>query len=62
MRASLFKKIRGIDNEILNLDESTTVHILLFGHAQYSNLTNTEILESTIEYILDSDRFTGPLF
>ena len=55
-------KIRGIDNVILNEDDSITVHILLFGNALYSNLTNIEILESTIEYILDSDRFTGPLF
>ena len=36
--------------------------ILLYGHRNYSNHTNTEILETTIKFILESDRFSGPLF
>ena len=62
IRATFFRNIRGIDNDILNQDEFTTTQILLFGHRNYSNHTNTEILETTIEYILESDRFSGPLF
>ena len=62
IRATFFRHIRGIDNDILNQDEFTTTQILLFGHRNYSNHTNTEILETTIEYILESDRFSGPLF
>ena len=62
IRATLFRKIRGIDNVIMNEDDSTTVQILLFGHSHYNNHTNNEILKSTIEYILESDRFSGPLF
>ena len=62
IRATLFRNIRGIDNDILNQDEFTITQILLYGHINYSNHTNTEILETTIKFILESDRFSGPLF
>ena len=61
IKATLFKK-NQIDSTILTKCESDIIQILLFGNSIYSNHSNAEILRSTIEFILRSERFCGPLY
>ena len=62
LRTTLLNKIRTIDNSILSKSQSEIIQILLFGNPLYSNDTNAEILRSSLEFIIKSDRFSNPLF
>ena len=61
-RLILINNIRNIDNNILNLNDSGILEVLLFGNSSFNNTKNTYILNTTIEYIVSSKRFEVPLF
>ena len=61
-RLILINNIWNIDNNILNLNDSRSSEVLLFGNSSFSNTQNTSILNTTIEYIISSKRLHIPLF
>ena len=53
---TLLNNIRQITPSILNLNHSQITHVLLYGDSSLKNETNTEILNSTMNYILSTKR------
>ena len=60
-RQTLFNKIRNIDEFILTESEDNIVNILVFGKPNNDDAMNRAILNLTIEFIISSERFNGPL-
>ena len=60
-RQTLFDKIRNIDEFILTEHEDSIVNFLLFGNPDNESDINKAILNLTIEYIISTERFSGPL-
>ena len=60
-RNTLLNNIRQIAPSILNLNHSQITHVILYGDTSLKNETNTEILNSTMNYILSTKRFEGSL-
>ena len=60
-RNNLLKNIRQIAPSTLNLKYSQITHVLLYGDSSLKNETNTEILNSTMNYILSTKRFEGSI-
>ena len=61
-RNTFLSKIKNIDNNILQQNDNSICKTLLFGNPAYNDLTNTNILNATIDYILTSKRFDESLF
>ena len=59
---TLFDKIATIDANILTENEDSIVNTLLFGKANCENSFNKAMLNTSIEYILSTERFNNPLF
>ena len=55
-RLTLLNKIKSINCSILESSDATVRKILLFGHNTLNNSSNTLILNSTIEYVISSQR------
>ena len=53
------KKI--LDETLLQLSDKSLLRVLLFGSKIYNEHVNMQILNASIGYIIDSDRFTGSL-
>ena len=51
-----------LDENILTENEESIVNTLLFGKPNSENSVNKAILKASIEYILSTERFNGPLF
>ena len=60
-RKTLFEKIINIKRSLLNQNDSIIVETLLFGSNGLNGEKNTWIIESTIEYIITTERFITPL-
>ena len=60
-RSTLLNNIRQIAPSILNLNHSQITHVLLYGDFSLKNETNTEILNSTMNYILSAKSFEGSI-
>ena len=58
-RLTLLNKIKSINCNILESSNTIVTKILLFGENTLSNSSNTLILNSTIEYIIYTQRFEG---
>ena len=58
----LMNKIRDIDSSIIDQNENSLCHRLVFGKENMNDSENTHILKTTIEYILSTDWFNIPLF
>ena len=43
------------------LSDCVLVKILLFGDQNYTQVENACIINATIKYLVDSERFSGPL-
>ena len=56
-----FEKISNIKRSLLNQNDSIIVETLLFGSTSLNDEENAFILESTIEYIITTERFITPL-
>ena len=60
-RKTLFEKISNIKRSLLNQNDSIIVETLLFGSTGLNDEENACIIESTIEYIITTERFITPL-
>ena len=60
-RKPLFEKISNIKHSSLNQNDSILVETLLFGSNGLNDEENACIIESTIEYIITTERFITPL-
>ena len=54
-----WKKI--LDETLLQLSDKSLLRVLLFGSKIYNEHVNMQILNASIGYIIDSERFTGSL-
>ena len=61
-RQTLFQKIRNIDNNILSQSQTQLTQTLLYGYQNYHPSINRLIINSTIEYIISTERFKCSLF
>ena len=61
-RQTLFQKIRNIDNNISSQSETQLTQTLLYGNQNYHPSINRLIINSTIEYIISTERFKCSLF
>ena len=50
-----------LDEALLQLSDENLLTVLLFGGKIYNKDVNVQILNASISYIIDSDRFTGSL-
>ena len=60
-RTTLFNEIRNVDSSLILKNDSDLVQILLFGNSNFSICDNTLILNASINFIIKSERFDGPL-
>ena len=60
-RNTFLNNIRQIAHSILHLNHSQVTHVLLYGDLSLKNETNTEILNSTMSYILSTKRLEGSI-
>ena len=61
INSTLLNSINRVLGSISNLDKYTLVKILLFGDQNYSQEEQSSIINATIKYLVDSERFDGPL-
>ena len=61
IRRKLIDKIKLLDETLLQLKDESLLKVLLFGSEIYNEQVNVQILNASIDYILDSDKFTGSL-
>ena len=61
IRRKLFDKIKLLDETLLQLNDESLLTVLLFGSKIYNEQVNVQILNASIDYIINSDRFTGSL-
>ena len=54
-------EVLGSITNISDLSDCALVKILLFGHHNYTQVENGCIINATIKYLVDSERFNGPL-
>ena len=60
-RLTLLNKIKSVNCSILESSDAAVRQILLFDDNTLSNSSNTLILNSTIEYIISTQRFEGSI-
>ena len=61
-RQTLFPKIKNIDDNILSQCKTQLTRTLLYGNQNYHPSINKLIINSTIEYLISTDRFKCSLF
>ena len=61
-RQILFDNIQSIDKILLNQNESSLTHLLLYGDPKRNSIVNAFIFIWAIEFILSSAKLNGPLF
>ena len=61
IRRKLFDKIKLLDETLLQLNDESLLTVLLFGSKIYNEQVNVQILNASMDYIIDLDRFTGSL-
>ena len=59
---SLLNDVSFVDKTLLNLSDLFLVNVLLYGGPQFDDSTNAFILNLSIKYILNYERFSGCLF
>ena len=62
IRSILFKDLNSVDKNLFKLSDNELTLILLYGSTKYSLMNNRILLNSSIKYIENSKRFSGPLF
>ena len=58
-RRKLFDKIKLLDGTLLQLNDESLLTILLFDSKTYNEQVNVQVLNASIDYIINSYRFTG---
>ena len=61
-RSSLLSTIRNIDCKLLDITSSSLSQTLLYGNSSFDIITNSLILNATIDFILSTKRFEEALF
>ena len=61
-RLASLQVIQGIDDSIFELTDSHIVEVLLYEKIFLDILSNTNILNATIDFLLESKRFDESLF
>ena len=61
IRRKLLDKIKLLDETLLQLNDGNLLTVILFGSKIYNEEVNLQILNASIDYIIDSDRFTSYL-
>ena len=61
-RSSLLRSIRNIDCKLLEITHSSLTQTLLYGNPSFDIITNSLILNATIDFILSTKRFEEALF
>ena len=61
-RQTLFDTVESIIQDTSNLSDNILVNLLMYGRPNYSFDENKKKLNASIRYILDTNRFSGPLF
>ena len=59
---TLLDKIKSINCEMLEMSDAIVIKILLFGDNTLSPSSNTLILNSTIDYVIDTKRLDDSIF
>ena len=57
-----FDKLREIVNNLQELSDQTVTEMLLYSITNLKGNQSKQILKYTMNYIMDSKRFTGSLF
>ena len=58
---TLLNSITEIIGNTFNITNECLVNLLLFGSPEYTEIDNSHIINATIKYLLDSERFSDPL-
>ena len=61
-RQTLLNKLKSLNASIMAENESSIVRTILFGRPDFNYLTNKEIINATISFILTTKRFNCPFF
>ena len=61
-RSSLLSTVRNIDCKLLEISDSSLTQTLLHGNPSFDVITNSLILNATIDFILSTKRFEEALF
>ena len=61
-RISLLNNLISVGRTLLNLSDLSLVNVLLYGGPQFDDSQNAFILNSSIKYILISEKFSGRFF
>ena len=61
IKRKLFDKIKLLDETLLQLNDESLFTVLLFGSKIDNEQVNVQILNASIDYIINLDRFTGSL-
>ena len=61
-RIFFLNDLNSVDRTLLNLSDLSLVNVLLYGSPQFDDSQNAFILNSSIKYILISERLSGRLF
>ena len=59
---TLLDKTKSINCEMLEMSDAVVIKILLFGDNTLSPSSNTLILNSTIDYVIDTKRLDDSIF
>ena len=62
IRVTLLNSIAESIGNTFNINNECLVNLLLFGRKKYIKIDNSHIINATVTYLLDSGRFSGPLF
>ena len=62
LRTALMTDLKNINDDIMSLNESDLLHVMLYGNKTFDNNTNISILTATVRFIKGSERFDQPLF
>ena len=62
IQSILFEDLNSVDKNLFKLSDNELTLILLYGSTKYSLMNNRILLNSSIKYIENSKRFSGPLF
>ena len=61
-RSTFLNIIGSLDRNILTRDDSQVTETLFYGDSNLNNITNTLILNATIDFVIASERFDISLF
>ena len=58
---TLLNSIAEIIGNTFNITSECLANLLLFGSLKHTEIENSHIINAAIKYLLDSERFNGPL-